>query len=437
MIVVVGAGITGLAVGLELERLGADFVVLEATEEPGGVMRSAEVEGHVLDWGPQRLRLTAGVERLVDRLGLREELIFAPRGLPLYVYRGGRLRTIPYSLGALLRSDAVSWRGKLRLLLEPFTAGPDPDERVATFFRRKVGTEVYETIVAPLYGGLYASDPADMEVGLSLIHALRELGVGRSLAHAVLRRSGRVRPPAACTFRRGIQTLPFAMAAALGDRLRLGSPATDLRRSGRGWVVTAPAGRLEAAHVVLTTPAPVTARLLRGPVPGAADAVGRLRYNDLGVVHLDADTALRGLGFQVAFTEERALRGVTFLDSMFGRTDLYTAYLGGARRPDVVELDDRALSRLAEEEFRACTGYEGRAIHVARERMPAWDVSWRGLREIELPTGIHLAANWWSRPGVPGRLAEAAEVGRAVVEAAGASGPRARAPAPALTARRA
>lgn len=418
MIVVVGAGITGLALGLELDRRGADYLVLEAADRPGGVIRSAEVDGRVLDWGPQRLRLSADLERLVDRLGLRDELIFAPPGLELRVYRDGRLRTVPFSLAGLLTSDVVSARGKLRLLLEPFTAAADPEERVAEYFRRKVGDEVYETIVAPLYGGLYGSDPADMQVGLSLIHVLRELGVRRSLARPVLRRGGRVRAPAACSLRGGMESLPAAMGRALGDRMLLETPVVDLRRSERGWRVRTPSGSIDAASVILTTPAPVTANLLEASAPRAADVIGGLRYNELAVVHVDAETGLRGLGFQVAFTEERALRGVTFLDSMFGRTNLYAAYLGGARAPDVAALEDVRLGRLAEAEFRTTTGYEGRAIHVERERMPAWDVSWRGLRDIALPEGLHLAANWWSRPGLPGRFAEARRVARAVDEEA-------------------
>ena len=66
MIVAVGGGITGLALGWELQRLGADFVVVEASERAGGVIRSAEVDGHVLDWGPQRIRLTRDLASLVD-----------------------------------------------------------------------------------------------------------------------------------------------------------------------------------------------------------------------------------------------------------------------------------------------------------------------------------------------------------------------------------
>ena len=70
-----------------------------------------------------------------------------------------------------------SLTGKLRLALEPLTGGADPEERVSEYFTRKVGRELYETLIAPLYGGLYGSDPADMRVGLSLIHVLREFGV--------------------------------------------------------------------------------------------------------------------------------------------------------------------------------------------------------------------------------------------------------------------
>lgn len=413
MIAVVGAGITGLALGLELDRLGVEFVVLEATDRPGGVIRSAEVDGRVLDWGPQRLRLTRKMERLLDDLGLADELVVAPPGLALWIYRGGQLLEVPMSVGRFVTSDIVGAAAKCRLLLEPFTRSADPAERVSTYFRRKVGNELYEALIAPLYGGLYASDPADMQVDLSLMHVLREFGIRRSLLLPLLRRGGRVEPPPACTLRGGLQALPAALATALGDRLRLESPVLDISRSGDGWQVKTDGRSLCAEAVVLTTPAPVTGRLLRAVAPDAGDAIARLRYNPLAVVHLDAETELQGMGFQVAFSEtERVLRGVTFNDSMFGRTNLYTAYLGGARSPEVVELDDAGLAALAVSEFRYCTGYDAAPLAVDRERIPAWDITWNAIRDLELPTGLHIAANWWSRPGLPGRLAEATRVAR-------------------------
>ncbi len=410
MIAIVGGGISGLALGWELQTRGVDFTIFEAGPRAGGVIRTGMVDGRVLDWGPQRIRLTQAMSRLISDVGLADEVVHAPAGLDLFVYRGGRLRAVPFTPGAFLTSDIVSLGAKLRLLLEPFTRGPDPEESVASFFERKIGPELYRTLVAPLYGGLYASDPAEMQVGLSLIHVLREFGIGRSLLLPLLRRGGRIHAPRACNFKEGMETLPRALASALGDRLELESPVEKLEPRGEDWSIQVAGREVRADAVVLTAPAPVTAGLLADAAPRSAEKLRQLRYNPLGVVHLDAETDLEGLGFQVAFTEDLFLRGVTFNDSLFGRPDVYTAYLGGARHPEVEGMGAEQLAEIAEDEFERCTGFEARTLSVEHERMPAWDSSWRALTDFELPDGIHVAANWWSRPGLPGRLAEAGRV---------------------------
>jgi oxygen-dependent protoporphyrinogen oxidase len=407
MIVVVGGGISGLAIGRELATRGADFVILEADERVGGVIRSGRVDGHLLDWGPQRTRLTQEMTELIEQLGLGAQLVIAPAGRDLFVYRGGRLRRVPFTIGDFLTSDIVSASAKLRLALEPFTRGADPEESVARYFTRKAGQEVYDTLMGPLYGGLYGSDPADMVVGLSLQYALREFGVGRSLVMKLLRAGGRIEAPPACSFEDGMETLPASLAASLGTQVRTGTAVRALLRRGTGWSVETATDTFAASAVVLTVPAPVAARLLQPLSQDVAQRLTRLHYNPLAVVHLHAETELSGLGFQVSLAEPLALRGVTFNDSLFGRTNVYTAYLGGGPRPDVVTRDDDALARLAVEEFRVCTGYESRPLAVAREEMPAWDRSWASLDGLRLPPGLHVTANWESRPGIPGRLARA------------------------------
>ena len=417
MIAVVGGGISGLALGFELDRLGVDYVVLEAADRPGGVIRSDVVRGHVVDFGPQRTRMTPALGSLVGELGLENDVLTAPDDLDLFVYRRGRLRAVPFSLPRFLASDLVGPASKLRLLVEPLTRGADQEERVSRFFERKIGRALYEGLVGPLYGGLYASDPADMVVGLSLQPLLEDLGVGRSLLLPLLRRGGRVRPPSACTFRTGMQALPDALARAVGERLRLGSPVRGLRRCGEGWRLEADGGAVEAGTVVLTLPAAAAAELLRREEPAAAERLEALRYNPLAVVHLEAETDLRGFGFQVALGERLALRGVTYNDSLFGRERLYTAYLGGALRPDVAGLSDDALAELATMEFATCTGYRARALSVRRQAMPAWDTSWNAVQGFVPPPGLHVAASWWSRPGLPGRLREARRLARTLSEA--------------------
>lgn len=424
MIVIIGAGISGLAVAHHLAALDAEFVVLEASERAGGVIRSGRVEGHLLEWGPQRARLTEGFAELVDQLGLRDELITAPPGLPLYVYRKGRLRSVPFSAGAFLASDIIGWPAKLRLALEPFTSAPRDDEFVADLFTRKLGREAYENLVGPLYGGLYASDPQEMVVGLSLRHVLREFGLKRSFLLPLLRRGGRIAPPDACSFREGMQVLPNALAARHAARISFGSPVHSVTRDGAGYVVRTASGSFPAAHVVLTSPAGSTAAQLAEVAPDAAARFRQLRYNPLAVVHLHARTDLHGLGYQVSFAEPLITRGVTWNDSLFGREGVYTVYLGGAKHPEIVEREDAAIADIAVREFRQATGWDARPLAIEREHMPAWDASWRALQGLTLPPGLHLCANWESRPGIPGRLIQAKRLARALAGPALSGAPR-------------
>ena len=406
-IAIIGGGITGLALAHELRSRGVPHLVLEAGKRPGGVIRSGVVEGHLLEWGPQRTRMTRAIGDLVDELGIRHQVVTAPPGLPLYVYHSGKLRRVPFSPTELLRSDIVSVPAKLRLLLEPLTAGADPDERVAADFVRKVGRPIYENIVGPLYGGLYASDPADMVVGLSLGHVLAEFGIRRSLLLPLLRRGGSIDPPPALSFRDGMATLPRALHEATRDDVCLGWCATSLRRSGPGWFVGGTSGEVRAERVVVTVPAGPASELLRDADPTASASIASLRYNPLAVVHLFAQTDLHGLGFQVSLAEPLLTRGVTFNDSLFERTGVYTAYLGGAKAPHVVQMADEELGEAAAREFQQVTGFPAEVLQVEREWMPAWDHTWAAIRDLKLPDGIHIAANWESRPGIPGRLAQA------------------------------
>ena len=407
MIAVVGGGISGLAMGHALAGKGTDVVVCEASGRPGGVIGSVEVEGRVLELGPQRARLTGPFRKAVRELGLEDQLLTSGE-LPLYVWADGKLRLVPMSLGAALRTDLIGWRDRFRALKEPFTGPLRPDETAAAFFTRKFGRRVYERVIAPLYGGLYASDPAEMPARHALAATLETLGVRGSLLRAMIRGSGARGGAPACSFHGGLQVLTDALAARLGDRLRLNAPVRRLERDGAGFRLVLDDDVVACDAVVLTCPAGAAATLLRGIAPDAADRLQTLRYNPLALVHLLSDAGLHGLGHQVALAEGMATRGVTWNHAMFGRAGLYTAFLGGMKRPEVPGLPDGELEALAVAEFRAMTGHDARAIHVSRTWIPAWDRTWDALDGLHLPDGVHLCANWEARPGITGRLADAA-----------------------------
>lgn len=428
MIVVVGAGITGLALAHELESRGAEYIVLEASERPGGVIRSIRNGARVLESGPQRTRLTPAVRALVHELGLDSELLTADAGLPLFVFSRGRLRRVPYSPFGALTSGLLSPLGKLRILAEPLFAPAEATETVAEYLSRAFGPEAYVHLLGPFFGGLYGSDPADMPARHSLLPLLEDLGIsGESLLLAALRRSRSSRSQApACSFRSGLHALPRELYRMHSGRIHLQAPVRNVRRAGSSLVVETDDERWTPKHLILTVPAEEAARLLRRVLPAAAAALASLRYNPLAMAFLESEAPLSGLGYQVALDESLETRGVTFNASLFGptardsagtpthsangREGVYTAFLGGSRNPGLVEMPDDWIAEVACNEFRAATRTEARALRVGRVRMPAWDRSWDALESLDLPADIHLATNYTARVGITGRLAQAARL---------------------------
>ena len=408
---IVGAGITGLALTHALHARGVDVVTFEAAGRPGGVIRSATVNGRCLEYGPQRIRATPAVMALVEDLGLEDALWRGDPDAPLYVYADGALRPVPRSLGQFLRTDLLSWRGKLRVLREPFGGTGPADGSAKEYFEAKFGPEAYDRLLGPLFGGIYASNPARMPArhGLERVIALdRDRG---SLLRVALDRmggDGDVPPP--ITFAEGLATLPAALYEQHADRIELNTPVLEVTPDGDGgWELETSWGRTAVDHVVLTTPAAESAELL-GELIDAP--LARLTYNSLAIVHLETDAALDGFGYQTARSAQLHTRGVTWNAGLFDRDGVVTAFLGGMDEPDVLDWTDARLGSVAAEEFETVTGHDAAVLDVTRlpDRMPAYDDTWDVLPFLSLPDGITLATNYTGRVGVPSRIREADRV---------------------------
>lgn len=408
---IIGAGITGLALTHFLTERGIESITFEASDEPGGAIQSRRIDGHVVEVGPQRLRRTPTVGGLIDDLSLEDDVIEADDNLPLFVYADGALGEVPRSIGTFLRTDLLSWRGKLRVLTEPLTAPGRPDETAEELFTRKFGREAYEKIVGPLFGGMYGSDPAAMPAEHALSGLLRlEQRRGSLLKVALRRLRGDGDHAPAISFDAGLQQFPEALYAAHRDRIALSTRVDAIRdrERGGGYAVETADGIERVDHVVVTTPAFDAADMLH-PVAPSATALRRLNYNPLALVYLHADLDRDGLGYQVRRTDPIETLGVSWNASMFGRDGVYTCFLGGMTRPELVGESDDALERIATTEFEHVTGTPATAIAVARLRhaIPAYDTSWMALDELDLPDDIELATNYTARMGIPGRVREA------------------------------
>ncbi|MEX2527259.1 MAG: protoporphyrinogen oxidase [Gemmatimonadota bacterium] len=411
MIGIVGGGLSGLFLLHALRRRDMDAVLLEADHEVGGVARSVASGERMLDLGPQRFRASPELLRVLGEVGLSSELVPTAADLPLLIWRKGRLRAAPHSWLTGLTTDLLSWRGKLRVPLELLGGPPGDEETVADFLRRRLGEEAYLALAGPLLGGLYASQPERMLARHSLAPILRQGGengrMARSLVQTLLRVSGGGQA-GAYGLERGMGSLANALKTAHDSRVRVGCRVETLQPSVQGgYRLEGPWGTLRVEQVVLANPAPEASRLLEDLDVAAAAALARLRANPLAVIHLESGRDLRASGVKLALDEPGPVRGITANGSLLGRTGLYTAFMGGMGREEVLDAGDAELMATAEGEFFRLVGWKARALHLHRTSVPAWDATWAAVEGLRLPTGVHLCTAYHGRPGIPGRLDEA------------------------------
>lgn len=378
-VVVAGAGVSGLALAHALRARGIEPLVVERERRAGGKVRSEPTGGFLCEWGPTGFGgRDPAVAALVRDLGLEGRLVpaspaAARRGLAV----GGKVLPVPASLAGLLRSRILPPGAKLRalgdLILPKGPSARGEVESVAAFAERRLGAVAAERFVYPLVSGLYAADPRDV----SLADAFPSLAAmereHRSLLLGFARARRAAAPGAGLTsFRGGMEELVRALAATLGDRLRLGVALRRIeRREGRFRLQVDDGGRAEelvADAVVLALPAHAAAPVVGTLDAALAGALGAIPYVPVTLVHVGYPGGalarpLDAYGFFVPPSEPANLLGAVFASAVFpGRAPeghaLVSARLGGARRPDLAALADREVVDLVRADLRRFLGVE-------------------------------------------------------------------------------
>ncbi|HYP22372.1 MAG TPA: protoporphyrinogen oxidase, partial [Actinomycetota bacterium] len=174
VVAVVGGGITGLVAARELDRAGADVVVLEAADDAGGKIVTKTLEGVAVEGGPDSflVRDPWPVE-LCRAIGLGNDLI-KPAVFGGLVWSRGRLHPLPRGLVLgiptlpvkMARGGLLSFRGSLRGVGDLFNSKPltGKDVSVGALVRHRLGDEVLERLVDPLLAGTRAGDADEMSL---------------------------------------------------------------------------------------------------------------------------------------------------------------------------------------------------------------------------------------------------------------------------------
>ncbi|MCA8921809.1 MAG: protoporphyrinogen oxidase [Planctomycetes bacterium] len=351
-VAVVGGGLAGLVCAAELRDRGVDADVFEATGRAGGVVHTIAEGGYQIEWGPQSFLWEAGssLDRWIQRLRLGV-LPPADAARARYVLKDGRLLNLPRELPKLLGP-----LGLLRASREALgRARVDPTQSVDAFFRARLGPRVADRLLDAFVTGIWAGDPARLELGSAFPRLTAKVESSRSVLRAFFGGGGARRRTA--SFVGGMEDLPEALAEHLGPAVKLEHRVQSLLPPGSDdrWVLRTADGEAHVARaVVLATSAHVAGTLLAPHDPALGELLAAQPTAPLATVTLGYRSGAfpegppEGFGFLAPEQEQSFVLGCLFPSSLFPLTApsgcvQLRCMVGGRRHPERVEKGDAEL----------------------------------------------------------------------------------------------
>lgn len=429
-IAIIGGGIAALSAAWRLQQQQIPYAIYERADRWGGKIHTEHVTVNdgtfILDAGPESfVTRKPEVWELAQQIGLQAEVMPLKTEIHgAHVLHQGVAYPLPLSPLAFIRSPLLSWRGKLRVLAEPFIAPrcDHADESLADFARRRLGPQMTDRIIGPVLGGIYNTDYEQQSVLVSapqMRQIEREHGsLVRGFIAAARRPKVPDAPPRFMAFQNGAETLVNGLLARLNGSLHLNASVEQiLPAPDGGYELHLQDGRRQRFQaVILATPANVSATLLQTCAPAAAEQLAQLEQSSIGTLFLAfraADlTGLRASSLMIPRREQRVIDALLWTSKrMPARApngyDLLKIFFGGALSNSMT-LDDEALLHAVLTELRTLLGIQAVPIlhriyrwQNSYPRAQVGHLSLVGRAEAALPPGLLLAGSSFRGIGVP------------------------------------
>lgn len=393
-IIIIGAGISGMATAAFLRQHGKKPIVLEKNYEPGGVMKTIIDGEYVFDMGSNSsIEKNFSIQRLISYLGIEDQKIEAKReASKRYILKNDQLHPIAGPKDALttsLISAKAKWKALGEFRRKPKTTSDD--ESLASFVRRRLGSEILDYIVNPVIAGIYAGDPNTISMKANFPEmAELEQKYGSVLKGMIKKRKQQKKDnPSAATepkpskniysFKQGMQFLPKTIAAQMSDDIRFGAEITNISKTENqtylvSYIQQGKDKQIEANQVVSTAPAYSAAEYLKNLDAELSKHLSRIYYPPVIVMNLvydqnqfDEKRKLDSFGFLIPEKEGKSYLGAIWSSVFFQNRapegkHSFTVMIGGSRMPALLEQDYHRVMHQAQLEFEFIMKITGRPL---------------------------------------------------------------------------
>ncbi len=422
-VIVVGAGLAGLAAAKELQAHDKSVLVLESSDGVGGRVRTDVVQGFLLDRGFQ-VMLSAYPEarRLLDYTALD----FRPFEPGALVYLDGSLATVsdpfrrPLQALATARAPIGSLSDKARIAkfrydigrttLEEIWAKPEfrTSERLGHL---GFSQQMVDRFLRPLFSGI-SLDPDLSGSSRMFDFVFRMLGEGDNVVPA-----------------HGMGRIPLQLASKLDrETIRLHTKVTGL---GDGTVAIERSEGLSARAVIVAAEGPAAARLMStagiSMTPPGSQPVSCVYFSASKSPVDSATIVLNGMGrTNGPATNVAVMSKVSAAYAPPGRHLIAVSVLGGvdghdAHSAESVHLDDDGFVATVRTQMVEWFGAEARdwdhlrTYHIAHAQ-PSQESLSPHERDVALGKGIYVAGDHRDQASIQGALRSGTRAARAVLD---------------------
>ncbi len=388
-IVILGAGISGLATAYWLHKAGYDFTILETKSEPGGAMETLKERNCLIDFGPNSgLETTPLISQIAGEIGLSDEMVYANENSnKRYILRDKVLHALPMTPPAFLKSKLFSTKAKLRLLAEPFIGRSDDGyyQSIAQFVERRLGKEFLDYAIDPFVSGVSAGDPYKLSVKSAFpkLYRLEEVygglikGMIKGARERKQRKEQSKQNAKMFSFINGMQSFPVTISGLFPDKIICNSEIKLIEKNGNGYVITFQNGndiKETYCDIILSTiPAYSLSGIVKRIDSKLSEHLETVFYPPVMVLCLvynknQISRPLDGFGYLIPSKEKKNYLGSIWSSTIFpNRTNeleaSFTIFVGGARKSELFRMDQEDLIKLVINEFQNDMKISGEPVY--------------------------------------------------------------------------
>jgi len=334
---IIGGGISGLSLAYYLQN-SFDITVFEK-DKWGGKAYTQKVDKYLLEEGvngflsnsPKTLELCEeiGIKPVRANDNAKKRFIF-----------DDKLIEIPTRPLDFIKSDILSFGGKLRILKEFFIKPECEEESVEEFANRRLGEEFTKKMMIPMLAGIYASTPAKTSMNAAFPKLKRIECEYGSLFKGMMKLKRGGQPSGE------LHSFEWGMSEFI-EKLKEKTKAKFIKKEINNIDELS-----EFDKIVVATPAYAAAKILK-KYEKLSELLSKIEYNPVAIVGFDYED-IKPVGFGILTIKEKTL-GILMDKYIFPNRNGIRVMLGGARYPEIRNLDEEEIIKIAKEDVEKIT----------------------------------------------------------------------------------